>query len=231
MSPLILFAGFLSVLSPCVLPMIPILAGTAARRNTRGIVFLILGFLGSFALIQIGLSVLKDFFFLDIEWLRRGGAVLMIVMGFLMLAPQFSLFSGVSRWAHWIPRKPGDLSLRTNLLEGFSFALVWSPCIGPALGATLGLLSTRQHRMLGSFDILLFGVGAAIPLFFLGLGFQKLRVILSARNQKRLRYLHKFSAVAYFLLGIAVLFRWDKYLEAAATSRLPEWWADLLSKY
>ncbi len=204
-------AGLVSFLAPCVLPIIPgflaYLAGSSleeAEGKRREIflnsVFFVLGFSLVFALLGVLLNSLLLSFAYSVQiWLSRIGGVLVIVFGlyltgllkieFLERPHTFKVKTGLhSRYV-------------TSFLFGLSFAAGWTPCVGAALGAILGLATSAP----GSAFILLLSYALGIGLPFLVIGFfagQASRFI--ERYEKTFVYINKLFGILLIVLGILI---------------------------
>jgi len=169
-------AGLVSFLAPCILPIIPgflaYLAGSSTQNKaTRGEIFLnsvffVLGFSIVFALIGVLLnSVLQSVAFLLQTWLSRIGGALIILFGlYLAGLVRIPLFERTYQFS-----VKGKFHSRyvTSFLFGLAFAAGWTPCVGPALGAILGLAASAP----GSAFVLLlsYALGLGVPFLLVGL--------------------------------------------------------------
>lgn len=206
---LALFAGLASFLSPCMLPVIPAflaqLAGTSLdlsdlqRRDVLlGTVLFIVGFSAVFATLGVVLgTVLEDAAAEVLTWLSRLAGTVVIVLGLhltgLLRPPvldrQYSIRSR--------EMKPGTLA---SLLFGASFAVAWTPCVGPILGSTLALATTRPAS---AFPLLLaYSIGLGAPFLLVGL-FPSRGLLLLARHKRAAARVH--VAFGVVLIGMGVL--------------------------
>jgi cytochrome c-type biogenesis protein len=221
-------AGTASILSPCVLPLLPILIASALSRHRLGPVGLALGLGLSFAAVGIFVATLGAAIGLDSDTFRRGAAVLMVVCGVAMLSARlqagFSRFSaGLSNAGHGMLARIGGNGFAGQCAIGLLLGVVWSPCVGPTLGAAATLAA--QGRNLAHIAVLMavFGLGAGLPLMILGevsrASVQRMRGSLAFAGQAGKRVL----GVLFVLLGVLVLSGWDHALEAAVLSVSPAW--------
>lgn len=229
-------AGLLSILSPCVLPLVPIVLGTAVTAHRYGALALAAGLALSFTL--LGLLLALAGFGLGIEsgTFRVVAAVVMVAVGAVLLVPawQLRLATAGSPLAGWADAGFGgaaSLGLGGQFGIGLLLGAVWSPCVGPTLGAASLLAS--QGRDLGTVaaTMAVFGIGAALPLVLLGQ--------VSRATLMRLRS-HLLSAgslgkallgAALVVIGVAILSGADKQLEAALVSASPQWLIDLTTAF
>lgn len=166
-------AGTLSTLSPCVLPLVPILVGSALMTHRYGPHALATGLALSFTLVGVFIVGLGAAIGLDQEVFRNVAAVLLMGFGIVLIAPalQARFAVAASRLGGPGPslmdRISGD-SLGSQFALGMLLGVVWSPCVGPTLGATITLASQGQDLAHVTLMMALFGLGAGIPLILLG---------------------------------------------------------------
>ncbi len=157
-------AGVVTALSPCVLPVLPIvLAGGAAGRRPVAIVA---GIVGSFTVFTLGAAWLLDLLALPDDFLRDLAIGLLVIVAATLLWP--ALGERVSRLLAFLGRRPaGDLG--GGVLLGAALGLVFVPCAGPVLAA-ITVLSARGEVGVGTvFLTLAYAAGVALPL--LGVAF------------------------------------------------------------
>ncbi|WP_330926601.1 cytochrome c biogenesis CcdA family protein [Candidatus Sororendozoicomonas aggregata] len=218
--PLAFLAGILSLLSPCVLPMLPVVAGASGNTNRKGvfmmaaglaIAFALAGTLLTYALISLGLSP---------EILRYVSVGLMLGIAITLLSPALSnqLTVGLSRLLSRVPQRNIEgSSLGAQFLVGVSLGLVWLPCVGPTLGTAIALASTGQHLLMAFIVMLSFGIGTAIPLLLIGkIVKQGLGKWLASGRRAKL-----VMAYSLIVLAIVIATGFDRQLEAWASQILP----------
>ena len=163
-------AGFLSFISPCVLPVVPvyiaILAGSgggaqeADRRFVVNTACFMIGFIVVFVLMGATASVFGQLFSDHRELVRQAGAVFMVFMG-LMLAGIISL-SPLSR--DWRPRMEGNIKSPFNaVLLGMAITAGWTPCVGPILASVLTYAGIGSTMEKGVLLLLSYAAGFAVP--------------------------------------------------------------------
>ncbi|HVI90653.1 MAG TPA: cytochrome c biogenesis protein CcdA, partial [Dongiaceae bacterium] len=175
-----LLAGILSILSPCVLPLLPIVLGSALATHRYGAVALSLGLALSFVIVGLFVATIGFSLGLDGEVFRRIGAVLLLVFGGLMLFP--GLQARATALLAYLPGTGLGARLQQGaqvyrpagiggqLMLGLLLGVVWSPCVGPTLGAAATLAAQRQNLGSVAAMMLVFGIGASLPLLAIGLG-------------------------------------------------------------
>lgn len=224
--PLAGAAGALSILSPCVWPLVPVVMASASAGGRQGAIYLALGLSVSFAIAGTLLSFILITLGLDPELFRFVAAALLILAGATLV---------IKRLGDWLTLR---LSLLTSRFDtgggnaasttgqfgvGALLGLVWLPCVGPTLGAAIALASIGQDIGMAFLVMFAFGIGTAAVLLATGLvsgkalGHIRPGLLRNAVSAKML--------LGWLLLGLGllVLSGVDKVLEAAALRMLPDW--------
>jgi cytochrome c-type biogenesis protein len=199
--------GLLTILSPCVLPVIPLVLGRSFKSHRLGPVMLILGLVSGFALVGSLLGVASSWFVGVANLLRNVAVGLLFGFGVLAIFPELS-YRMISYWRlgkSWEPKTPG---LWSEFWIGTQLGLLWTPCAGPALGSIL-VLAAIQHEVVGAFALLtVYGLGAGIPL--LAIAYSNRYLTNSWR--RFLPYTGTFERIGGLLMAgtaIAILLGWD----------------------
>ena len=229
-------AGVLSILSPCVLPILPIVLGAAASEHRWGPAALAAGLAASFVVIGLFVATIGYSIGLDGDRLRYVAATLMISIGVVLLVPrlQAQLAAAGAPLQTWSDRRFGG-SPRSGIAGQVSVGLllgaVWSPCVGPTLGAASILAA--QGRDLGAVGatMLSFGLGAGLPLAALGLLSRE--AVLRWRSRMMSGETRARAAFAMLLVasGVLVVSGLDKRIETLVVDHSPQWLTDLTSRF
>jgi cytochrome c biogenesis protein CcdA len=228
-------AGALSTLSPCVLPLLPIVVIGAIDQHPLGPVALATGLAGSFTatgllVASIGLSL-----GIDSSTLRAAVAVLMIAFGLVLLFPSWQM----AMTAAAAPLTSGGNNLLARfsfngvggqLLLGILLGAVWAPCAGPTLGAAIGLAAQSSTIPSAALLMLIFGIGAATPVLALAYGSRQ--ALLARRNSLAAasRWLKPVAGAALAAVGLFVVTGLDKIVETHLTNAMPEWLLNLTTR-
>jgi cytochrome c-type biogenesis protein len=229
-------AGILSTLSPCVLPILPLVLGTAATEHRMGPMALAAGLAISFVAIGMFVATIGFSIGLNGDFFRLAAAALMIIIGVVLAVPQASmrLAAAGGPAGNWVEQKFGGFSssgLKGQFLLGLLLGAVWSPCVGPTLGAASVLASKGESLGQVSLTMLVFGIGAGLPLVLLGMlsreALMKWRNrLLEAGSKGKMM----FGAVL-ITAGILVLSGLDKRIEGYLVDISPDWLTEITTKF
>ncbi len=217
-APLSLFiafsAGFLSFVSPCVLPLIPSYLsyitglsfnemvaseGKTKEVMTRNALAFILGFSTVFILFGVSATFIGRFFLSHQAQIRQGGAVVIILFGLYtlgILKPAFLSRDARVRFQN----KPAGLV--GSFLIGIAFGAGWTPCVGPILGSILLYASTTGSIWTGAKLLVAYSLGLGLPFFVASMGIQA----FFAHSKKATQYMRTISLCSgFFLVVVGVL--------------------------
>jgi cytochrome c-type biogenesis protein len=217
-----LLAGALSFLSPCVLPLVPpylcYMAGISVEQfrggatvasgpRIRGGVFLsalvfTLGFTTVFVALGAGASSIGLLLRQHLDILAKIGGLIIIIMGLNFLgAFRISLLAREARFQG--AGKPATLT--GAYIMGLAFAFGWTPCIGPVLGAILGIAASRETVGAGAGLLTVYSLGLAVP-FWIAAGFSGAFMNFLSRFRRYLGLVEKTMGGLLVLTGLAFMF-------------------------
>lgn len=229
-------AGILSVLSPCVMPIVPLVLAAAASEHRWGPAALAAGLAVSFVTIGLFVATIGYSIGLDVDRLRLFAAGLMILLGIVLLVPRFQarLALAGGPLANLSDRRFGGRTksgLVGQASVGLLLGAVWSPCVGPTLGAAS--LLAAQGRDLGqvSATMLAFGLGAALPLAGLGLLSREAVIRWRARLMAGGSRAKSVFGIVLLAFGVLILSGLDKRLETILVNLSPQWLTDLTTRF
>jgi cytochrome c-type biogenesis protein len=231
-----LLAGALSTLSPCVLPLVPVLLAAAASAHRWGALALGAGLALSFTLIGIFLATLGASLGLDPETFRIIGAVILATFGLVLLVPRLQdlfarMTSALSNSGSHLLSRITIGGLTGQLIVGALLGVVWSPCVGPTLGAATTLASQGKNLAQIALLMLLFGLGAAAPLVLLGSLSRASMIRIRGRLLNVGKYGKQLFGFTLVLLGVLIATGTDKSFEAWILNRTPEWLTAVTTRY
>lgn len=229
-------AGILSTLSPCVLPLLPIVLGTAASQHRLGPFALAAGLAVSFVVIGLFVATVGFSIGLDGDVFRRLAALVMIGLGVVLLVPRLqarvAVAAGpVGAWAGQRMSGVDQDGWRGQLLVGLLLGAVWSPCVGPTLGAASVLAAQGKDLGQVAATMLVFGLGAALPLLLLGLLSRDAMLRMRNRMMNAGGVLKPALGGILVVVGLAVVSGVDKAVEAKLVAWSPDWLTDLTTRF
>ncbi|MES2071770.1 MAG: cytochrome c biogenesis protein CcdA [Pseudomonadota bacterium] len=221
-------AGVLSTLSPCVLPLVPILLGSAVSAHRLGPYALALGLAASFTTVGVLVAGIGASLGLDETLFRQLAAFMLILFAVVLLSSRLqekfaNASSGIGGAGNHLLQKITVDGLLGQFLLGLVLGAVWSPCVGPTLGAAITLAGQGQDLLQVAVLMMVFGIGAGIPLIVLGSlsRYSMLRLRDTLLNAGRLG--KQVLAGVMLAVAVLVLSGLDKRLEATLLDASPMW--------
>ena len=225
-------AGLLTLINPCVLPILPIVLAGALQASRIGPVAMAAGLGVSFVALGMVVLVAGRAIGLSAEMVAQAGAVLRIGFGAIMLVPQLSerfafATAGVSSSADASITSLASGGWRGQFTAGLLLGAVWSPCVGPTLGGAISMASQGENLLRAGGIMVAFAFGIGTVVIALGYGASA----ILRRNQTRMI---KFAAAAkpalgavFILVGTALLLQWHHRVESWLLDIMPYWLQDL----
>ena len=229
-------AGSLSILSPCVLPLLPIVLGTAALKSRLGPLALGAGVVLSFVSVGLFVALIGFSIGLDAGFFRALAAIMLIMIGFVLLVPVFqdrlAVVAGpVSGWGQGRLDGFSDTGAAGQFGIGLLLGTVWSPCVGPTLGAASLLAAQGKDLFQVVLIMVSFGLGAGVPLVLIGLLSRSLLQRMRDRMMSAGKGLKALLGVIFILLGGLILAGLDKKAEAALVDASPAWLTEFTTQF
>ncbi|MBV5292937.1 MAG: cytochrome c biogenesis protein CcdA [Curvibacter lanceolatus] len=231
-----LLAGLLSTLSPCVLPILPILLGSATAAHPRAPLALAGGLALSYAVIGTLIAWAGAAIGIDAALFRNVGAAILGALGLVLMSTSLqqrfaSATSGIGDAGNNFISRLNLNGLIGQFFIGVALGVVWSPCVGPILGAAVLLASQGSHLPQVALLMGIFGIGAALPV--VGLAYLSRAAMMKVRG--RLMQAGKTGKIVLgaVMVGIAalILSGADKPLEAWLVEVSPAWLTTLTTRF
>jgi cytochrome c biogenesis protein CcdA/thiol-disulfide isomerase/thioredoxin len=242
MAILILFAffgGIATILSPCILPILPVvLSGGIGGKKSRPL-GIVSGFIVSFTVFTLTLTLVVQATGISADLLRYVAVTLIVVFGLILVVPRLhDWFVLKSSRIATLARKrssasTGSLSPETWLsgylggaILGLGLGLVWTPCVGPIMASVISLALTQKFDGGAIVITLAYSIGTALPMLGIMLGGKALlgKVPVLVRNTGAIQ---KVFGVLVILTGISIAFGWDRSLQAAIIRAVPAYGSGL----
>jgi cytochrome c biogenesis protein CcdA len=221
-------AGILSILSPCVLPLVPIVLAGAVAEHRLAPVALAGGVALSFTAIGIFAATVGYAIGLDVDAFRFVAALMLILFGAVLMVPklQVQFASAAGPMSNWTQNRFADVStsgISGQFGVGLLLGAVWTPCVGPTLGAASVMAARGENLISVALTMLAFGIGTSLPL--LGLSALSREALVRWRG-RMLSTSNGFKMAIGSLLiiaGVLTLSGYDKAIQTALENALPDW--------
>jgi cytochrome c-type biogenesis protein len=229
-------AGLLSILSPCVLPLLPLVLGPAMARSRWGLPALAAGLVVSFVGVGLFVATIGFSVGLDGDVFREVSALLLAGLGMVLVSEalqrRFAVAAGgIANAGNRLIGRVRINGLGGQFVLGVLLGAVWSPCVGPTLGAASVLAAQRRDLLGVTLVMLAFGLGSALPLLLIGM----LSREAVARWRGRLSGAGKAGKIllggAALAVAVLILTGLDRAVEAAAVAATPDWLTDLTTRF
>lgn len=229
-------AGVLSILSPCVLPVLPLVLTPTVARRRFGVLALAVGLVTSFVAVGLFVATIGFSVGLDGDVFRNASAALLTGMGILLLSSslQRRFAFATSRFSNPAGRLMAQITgsgSGSQLVMGLLLGAVWSPCVGPTLGAASLLAAQGRDVPTVASVMVAFGFGTALSLLLLGAASREVlarwRGGLVAAGQTGKRVL----GAALLVIGVLILTGANRLLESALVAVSPAWLTNLTTTF
>ncbi len=220
-------AGLLTIFSPCVLPLAPIVVTGARARDARGPVALAAGLAVTFGLVGGSLASF------GVELGETGvvrivAAVMMAAAGIIMLVPWLTarselLLAPLARLSETVSLYFPKADLLGQFCAGIVLALAWAPCVGPTLGAAVALAASGGSLSSAIVTMTVFALGAAASLLGAGYALSRTSIASRAMAGRNAAIGKSALAVTLVVVGVSILSGLDKSIEATFVEAMPDW--------
>lgn len=220
-------AGFVTILSPCILPILPIILsspvgdGRVGKSRPFGIV---VGFILSFTFFTLFLSTIVRLSGIPADSLRLISIIVIAFFGASLLSPKFQVLTEVlfSKLARFVPRNNSKNGLIGGVMVGLSLGLLWTPCVGPILASVISLAITGTVTLHALIITLAYSLGTAIPMFLIIIGGQSVltRLPFLSRNSSKIQ---RVFGVIMILTAIGIAFNVDRSFQTYILTKFPQY--------
>ena len=229
-------AGALSTLSPCVLPLLPILLRGALQRHRLAPLALAAGLAASFTAIGVFIATAGLAVGIDGGAVRTAAAALMAGFGAVMLSERLQagfvrLASPLAGGANGLLAGLSGDGLGGQFLLGLLLGAVWSPCAGPTLGAAIGMAAQSGAATNAAGIMAVFSLGAATPMLVVAYGSRRAMAARRDRLARLARVAKPAMGGLLLLMGLVILGGFDRLMEAWLTQAMPDWLVDLTTRF
>lgn len=217
-------AGLVTILSPCILPLLPIILSSSAAGGKRRPFGIMIGFVLSFVTAALALTFLVKSTGINQDTLRGVAIVVIAIFGLSMLIPKFTVWLEVlvSKLSGKVQLKGGGDGFLGGLFVGLSLGLVWTPCAGPILASVITLAATSSVTFEAVLITLAYALGTSIPMVGIIYGGRELinRVPFLLKNSAKIQ---KVFGVVILLVAFAMYKGYDKDFQVWVLDHFPQY--------
>ncbi len=220
-------AGVVTVLSPCILPILPIILTSSIGGINKGKarpLGVVSGFVLSFTFFTLFLSTIVKLIGIPADSLRLFSIIVIAGFGFSLLVPKFQeiIEKMFSKLASFMPVSQNRQGFSGGLIIGLSVGLLWTPCVGPILASVITLAITGSVTFESFLITLAYSFGTAIPMFLIILGgqntFKRIPWLLN-----NLVHIQKVFGIIMILTSIAIFFNIDRKFQTFVLDTFPQY--------
>jgi len=195
--------GVALIISPCILPILPIILAGSLEGGKKRPMGIIVGFVLVFSLFTFFSRKLVQLSGLDLNFIRTISFILLLLFGTIMLSTY--LTEKFAQWTQRLVNVGSNLAIANNPQGGFFSGIlfgglvgfIWTPCAGPILAAVIVQTVLQKTTLSSFFTVLSFGIGAALPMFFIAL--------LGRNLLEKMSFLRNRATLFRKLLGVIII--------------------------
>lgn len=222
-------AGVLSLLAPCVLPLIPIIFGSSMQSSKFGPIANATGLTLSFTLVGILTSMFASIF--DVDTIQKFGAVILILIGIVFIIPSLKKhitkeLSFIGNKGHLLQSRIKSNGVLSQFFMGSILGMIWGPCSGPTLAFAFGIATQAEQAFHATLIFFFFGLGAGLGLISLGLLLRKSNH-LTGKILKHNSVINRITGSLSVLIGSLILTGKLEVVEEIILEVMPSWLVSL----
>jgi cytochrome c-type biogenesis protein len=199
---LVFVAGLASVLSPCVLPVVPIVVTGGSDDHRFRPVLIVAGISVTFVAMGVATALFSSVIGAPMHYVEKVAGILIALFGLLLIlnVNVFKHLTFLSRIAQLPNGRLGGFVL------GATLGIVWIPCVGPALSSVLALVATQGKVLAGILLLLVYSLGFAIPMLIAGYASQSFRKMFG-KAKKHPYVVNLVSGLILMAMGLLIVFK------------------------
>lgn len=229
-------AGALSTLSPCVVPLLPILVAAAVAQHRFGLWALAAGLALSFAGVGLFLATIGISIGIDPTVLHRIAGALLAFFGAVMALPRWQerfavATARISAAGNALLARRSRRGVAGQFVVGALLGVVWTPCVGPTLGAASTLAASGQRLGAVAALMLVFGIGAAAPMLLLGTLSRRMAALSRRRWVGAAETARRVLGASLVVVGLIIALGADRAIETWLVDHSPGALTELTTRF
>jgi cytochrome c biogenesis protein CcdA/thiol-disulfide isomerase/thioredoxin len=228
-----LLSGLVTVLSPCILPVLPIVLSSTLTGGKRRPLGVVTGLIVSFSIFTLAISQIVSLLGISANVLRIVAVVIIGILGLGLILPGLNQL--IERLFSRLPGlvKQGEQQgsgFGSGLITGASLGLIWAPCAGPILAAVTTLAATQSVTLGSVVVVVSYAIGSGIPLLAIAYGGRNLmqRVPFLVNNARKVQ---QTFGVVMIITALLIAFNVDTMVTAWVTDMVPSSWTAQLNQF
>lgn len=218
----------MTVLSPCILPILPIILSGSVSGGENKPWGIVIGFVASFTFFTLFLSIIVNLTGVSPDTLRTLSVVVLALFGVALISSwlQAKVEIMFSRFASKIPNQSQRQGFGGGFIIGLSLGLLWTPCVGPILASVISLALTGSVTGSAAIITLAYALGTSLPMLLIMYGGRELfsRVAWLKRNTRNIQIAF---GVLMIITALAVFMNWDRRFQAYVLEKFPNYGTNL----
>ncbi|OGM59722.1 hypothetical protein A3A75_02085 [Candidatus Woesebacteria bacterium RIFCSPLOWO2_01_FULL_39_10] len=217
-------AGIVTILSPCRLPLLPIILSSTIGEGKKRPFGVVIGFVASFTFFTLFLSSIVRATGVSPNLLRGVSILVLFLFGLTLIIPKFQLVIEqlFVKFARFAPKGNSQNGFLAGFVIGLSLGLLWTPCVGPILASVITLALAGNVTSDAFVITLAYAIGTAIPMFLVMQGgrtaLQKVPWLL--RNTPKIQ---KAFGILMILTAIGIFFNVDRKFQTFILDKFPNY--------
>lgn len=225
-------AGLLTVINPCILPVLPVVLIAALNEHRYGVIALCFGLTIAFVSAGTVVSALGPALGIDDQTISAAASLAMILFGLILLIPALSSRFAVAAGgaSNTLSAKMGagaPTGLRGQFVTGLLLGAVWSPCIGPTLGGAIALAAEGNNILWAMLIMFAFALGVCTLILTLAMLSREALFRSRERLQNLSPIIRPLTGILLVALGLFLWFGLNHPIESWLLDTLPYWLTDL----
>lgn len=215
-------SGMITILSPCILPVLPIVLSGSIGGKSKPI-GVVIGFVTSFSSFTLLLSSIVQAFNISPNALRVFALIVIVIFGIILIIPKLQLYFEIlaSRFI-----KVNNKSQKNGFFGGFivgtSLGIIWTPCVGPIMASVISLAISQQVDGGGILIVIAYSLGTSIPMLGIMIGNRKLlnkfpKAVENSGNIQRA------FGVVMIAVGLSIGFGIDRQFQSYILEKFPNY--------
>jgi len=221
-------AGFVTILSPCILPILPIVLSGGISNDKNRPLGIVLGFVLSFTFFTLFLSSLVKLTGISPDFLRGLSVVIIFGFGLSLLIPRFQYYLEIvfSMLSNKVKTKGTRSGFFGGILLGLSLGLIWTPCVGPIIASVITLAASSTVTSASVIITIAYSLGTAIPMLLITYGGRALlqKNFWLVKNTVKIQ---KIFGVLMMITAVGIFFNIDRSFQAYVLEVFPQYGTNL----